>query len=67
MKKITFNKQSVEVIRWLTKPSWVQIEMLEGSEKGMRRPARCADETMGKTTHKAELDGSGLDKILKNL
>lgn len=69
MKKILYRKKTpVEVVKWLIHGRWVQIEMLKGDEKGMRRPARCADE-MGanKKTLPSELTGTSLPKVLKKL
>lgn len=68
MKKILFRKKTpVEIIKWLIHGKWVQVEILKGEDKGMRRPARAIDETIGKNTYESELVGSSLSKTLKKL
>jgi len=69
MKKVLYHKKiPADVIKWLIPHRWVQIEVLRGHEKGMRRPARCANEmTPNKKVLESELTGASLSKILKKL
>ena len=68
MKKILYNKKTpVDIIKWLIQGKWVQVEILKGEDKGMRRPARVICETVGKTVYESDLNGSSLAKTLKKL
>lgn len=40
MKIFLYNGTQIKVIKKLSLEGWVQIEMLEGVEKGVRRPAK---------------------------
>lgn len=68
MKTFSFRKKSdCKILKWIIQDSWVQVEILNGEDKGSRRPASVVETTIDKKIFDSDVSGKGLDKFLKTL